>query len=133
MNQLPFEKVKHEVHVKKEAETDPNLGCEPDKRPIKELIDYGVVNIDKPAGPTSHEVSAYVQGILEINKSGHSGTLDPNVTGVLVVALATGTRVVHSLLKAGKEYVCVMHLHQYHPIIFFQMLVQRCYKLLPNV
>jgi H/ACA ribonucleoprotein complex subunit 4 len=111
MNQLPFEKVEYEVHVKKEAETDPSLGCEPDKRPIPELIDYGIVNIDKPAGPTSHEVSAFVQNILEIKKSGHSGTLDPNVTGVLAVALGAGTRIVQSLLKAGKEYICIMHVH----------------------
>ncbi|MFC1705034.1 RNA-guided pseudouridylation complex pseudouridine synthase subunit Cbf5 [Nanoarchaeota archaeon] len=111
MSQLPFEKVNHEVLVKKEAETDTNMGCEPDKRPVPELIDYGIVNIDKPEGPTSHEVSAFVQGILEIKKSGHSGTLDPNVTGVLPVALGAGTRIVQSLLKAGKEYICIMHIH----------------------
>ena len=111
MSKLPFEKVKRELHVKKESETDPKLGCEPDKRAIPELIDYGIVNIDKPAGPTSHEVSAFVQTILEINKSGHSGTLDPNVTGVLPVALESGTRIVQSLLKAGKEYICIMHIH----------------------
>ncbi|MBW2980595.1 RNA-guided pseudouridylation complex pseudouridine synthase subunit Cbf5 [Candidatus Woesearchaeota archaeon] len=111
MSQLPFEKVKREVLVKKEAETDPKLGSEPDKRPINELIDYGVVNIDKPEGPTSHQISAFVQEILNINKSGHSGTLDPNVTGVLPVALGSGTRIVQSLLKAGKEYICIMHIH----------------------
>lgn len=111
MSKLPFENIKSEVLVKKETEIDPKLGCEPDKRPVPELIEYGVVNLDKPAGPTSHEVSAFVQGILGINKSGHSGTLDPNVTGVLPVALGRGTRIVQSLLKAGKEYICIMHVH----------------------
>jgi len=75
------------------------------------LFDFGVVNIDKPSGPTSHQVSAYVKKILNISKSGHSGTLDPKVTGVLPIAVGRGTRVVQSLLTAGKEYVCVMHIH----------------------
>ncbi len=111
MNQLPFEKIKHDVFVKKESTTDISMGCAPDKRPVPELIDYGIVNIDKPEGPTSHEVSAYIQGILGVNKSGHSGTLDPNVTGVLPVALGSATRIVQTLLKAGKEYICIMHVH----------------------
>ena len=111
MSKLPFEKVKREVLVKKESETDSELGSEPDKRAVPELIDYGIINIDKPEGPTSHEVSAFVQDILKINKSGHSGTLDPNVTGVLPIALGRATRIVQTLLKAGKEYVCIMHVH----------------------
>ncbi|MBW2984401.1 RNA-guided pseudouridylation complex pseudouridine synthase subunit Cbf5 [Candidatus Woesearchaeota archaeon] len=111
MSKSPFEKVKREVLVKKESETDSELGSEPDKRAVPELIDYGIINIDKPEGPTSHEVSAFVQDILKINKSGHSGTLDPNVTGVLPIALGRATRIVQTLLKAGKEYVCIMHVH----------------------
>ena len=54
----------------------------------------------------------YVQKILGIKKSGHSGTLDPNVTGVLPVALQKSTKIIQTLLKAGKEYVCIMHLHK---------------------
>jgi H/ACA ribonucleoprotein complex subunit 4 len=97
--------------VKKEAITSPNYGRKPEERSTKELLDYGIVNIDKPSGPSSHQVSAYVKKILRIEKSGHSGTLDPKVTGVLPVALGKGTRIVQSLLTAGKEYVCLMQVH----------------------
>ena len=73
---LPFENIKREILVKRRAETSEKFGCLPDKRSVTELINYGVVNIDKPKGPTSHQVSAYVQNILGISKSGHSGTLE---------------------------------------------------------
>ncbi len=111
MSELPFETIKRTVLIKKETETSGKFGINPEERPIEKLIEYGVVNIDKPAGPTSHQVSAYVKQILHINKAGHSGTLDPNVTGVLAVALGRATKVVQGLLTAGKEYVCIMHLH----------------------
>ena len=91
---LPFEKVKRKIFVKKEAKTDAKLGCIPEKRKTEEIITYGVVNINKPQGPTSHQVSDFVQKILHINKSGHSGTLDPHVHGVLLVVLCRSTRIV---------------------------------------
>src|SRR3989338_1939583 len=108
---LPFEKAEKEVFVKKQAETDPNQGINPEERPTEELINYGIINLNKPRGPSSHQVSAYVQQILGIDKAGHSGTLDPHVTGVLPIALGKATRIVQTLLKAGKEYVGIMHLH----------------------
>ena len=111
-NLLPFEKISRKIIVRKEAETNPNLGCKPEERTTEEIINYGIVNINKPKGPTSHQVSDYVQKILHINKSGHSGTLDPATTGVLPVALGQGTRIVQALLTAGKEYVAIMHLHK---------------------
>src|SRR3989344_5500682 len=111
-NLLPFEQIKRSILVKKEAETEEKYGCNPNERKTEELVQYGVVNIDKPKGPTSHQVSDYVQKILSIEKSGHSGTLDPAVTGVLPVALQRATRVVEYLLTAGKEYVAIMHLHK---------------------
>ncbi len=112
MNKLPFEKIKREVLIKKQAETAPEIGQDINKRPVDELINYGIINLDKPKGPTSHQVSDYVQRILKIKKSGHSGTLDPGVTGVLPIATEIATRVVQALLKAGKEYVGIMHLHK---------------------
>ncbi|MBN2111780.1 RNA-guided pseudouridylation complex pseudouridine synthase subunit Cbf5 [Candidatus Woesearchaeota archaeon] len=115
VTKLPFEKIERELFVKKKAETSPKFGIDPDKRPVDELINFGIVNINKPKGPTSHQVSAYVQKILKIKKSGHSGTLDPKVTGVLPVALGRGTRIVQVLLNAGKEYVCLMHVHKEIP------------------
>lgn len=109
--ELPFQKIKRTVLVKKESDTDSKYGGDPDNRPMDALIDYGIINIDKPRGPTSHQVSDYLKRILHVSKAGHSGTLDPNVTGVLPTATGRGTRVVDALLKAGKEYVGIMHLH----------------------
>lgn len=74
---LPFEKVKRSVIVKQEAQTSSSYGCRPEERPAKEMLNYGVINLNKPSGPTSHQISDYVQRILHIEKAGHSGTLDP--------------------------------------------------------
>lgn len=112
MAMLPFEKIKREVLIKKEEETNPQYGCYPEKRPITELIRNGVINLDKPAGPTSHQVSAWVKKILNTSKAGHGGTLDPAVTGILPVCLENATKVVQAFLHAGKEYVTLMHLHK---------------------
>jgi H/ACA ribonucleoprotein complex subunit 4 len=112
MDKLPFEDIKREILVKKETETSWDYGKDPEKRDIEELINYGIVNINKSSGPTSHQVSDYVQRILGIKKSGHSGTLDPGVTGVLPIALEKATRIVQTLLKSGKEYVCLMYVHK---------------------
>ncbi|KAG0195388.1 centromere/microtubule-binding protein cbf5, partial [Mortierella sp. GBA30] len=72
---------------------------------------YGVINLDKPANPSSHEVVAWVRRILRVEKTGHSGTLDPKVTGCLIVCIDRATRLVKSQQGAGKEYVCVLRLH----------------------
>lgn len=111
-NLLPSEKIKRKILIKKEAETSPDYGILPENRATEEIINYGIVNIDKPRGPTSHQVSAYVQNILKIKKAGHSGTLDPNVTGLLPIALGRATKIVQALLHSGKEYVAIMHLHK---------------------
>jgi len=115
MGNLPFETLKREIWTKKDCETSDKFGCKPKDRPAESLFNYGIVNIDKPKGPTSHQVSAYVQKILKIKKSGHSGTLDPKVTGVLPTALGKSTRAVQVLLIAGKEYICLMHIHKEVP------------------
>jgi len=80
-------------------------------RKMSELLKNSLVIIDKPAGPTSHQVSDFVKKILSGDKAGHLGTLDPNVTGVLPVALDNGTKIIQALLNAGKEYICLMHVH----------------------
>ncbi len=91
--------------------TDYKWGKSPLKRTIDELIKYGVINLDKPANPTSHEVVSYIKKIFDIAKAGHSGTLDPAVTGVLPTALQEATKILNTLLLSGKEYVCNMTLH----------------------
>jgi len=60
-------------------------GCSPLKRPIKDYLHGGFINLDKPANPSSHEVVAWIKRILRVEKTGHSGTLDPKVTGCLIV------------------------------------------------
>ena len=110
MNKLPSE-IKRETSVKSEDTTDESFGKRPQERDIQEYINKGVINLDKPAGPTSHEVTSWVKKILEIEKAGHSGTLDPNVTGLLPIMLGEATKAVDALLTAGKEYVCLMKLH----------------------
>lgn len=86
-------------------------GWSPLKRPITEYIRYGIINLDKPANPSSHEVVAWIKRILKVEKTGHSGTLDPKVTGSLVVCIERATRLVKSQQGAGKEYVCILRLH----------------------
>ncbi|MBI4441252.1 RNA-guided pseudouridylation complex pseudouridine synthase subunit Cbf5 [Candidatus Woesearchaeota archaeon] len=112
MDRLPFEPVNEPVLVKRKVVTSPKFGCKPEERGIDTLLHYGIFNVDKSRGPTSHQVSAYVQQILGLNKAGHSGTLDPKVTGVLPIAVGEATKIVQSLLLAGKEYVALMHLHK---------------------
>ena len=70
----------------------------------------GIIVIDKPRGPSSHEVAAWVGKMLGC-QVGHAGTLDPQVSGVLLVMLGNAVRLAPLLLKHTKEYVCLMRLH----------------------
>lgn len=78
-----------------------------------ELKRYGVINLDKPSNPSSHEVVAWIKRILKVDKTGHSGTLDPKVTGCLITCINNATRLVKAQQSAGKEYVAVVKLHQH--------------------
>jgi H/ACA ribonucleoprotein complex subunit 4 len=106
----PWENTR-ELRIKAEDTTDPKHGHKPSERPAEEYIRYGVINLDKPAGPTSHEVAAWTKKIMHLTRIGHGGTLDPKVTGVLPVTLEDSTKIFQALLHSGKEYVCVMKLH----------------------
>jgi H/ACA ribonucleoprotein complex subunit 4 len=101
-----------EIIIKRKADTSPKYGSSPYTRSVEELLQYSIINLNKPKGPTSHQVSYYVQKVMNIAKAGHSGTLDPGVTGVLPIAIGRGTRIVQALLPSGKEYVCIMHIHK---------------------
>ena len=110
----PWE-IKHTLQVKAEEETDPRYGCKPTERPADDYIKFGVINLDKPSGPSSHEVTAWTKRLLGLGHAGHGGTLDPKVTGVLPITLEEATKIVQALLLSGKEYVCVMRLHSDAP------------------
>lgn len=64
----------------------------------------GVINLDKPSNPSSHEVVAWLRRILRVEKTGHSGTLDPKVTGCLIVCIDRATRLVKSQQGAGTHF-----------------------------
>ncbi|CAH8610775.1 unnamed protein product [Heterobilharzia americana] len=92
-----------------EADT---TGYSPLHRPLDEYIKSGVINLDKPCNPSSHEVVAWVKRALGASKTGHSGTLDPKVSGCLIVCIDRATRLVKSQQSAGKEYICIFRLHE---------------------
>lgn len=94
-----------EWYTREEAETSEEFGSIPENRSIDELLEKGIVLVDKPFGPTSQQVSTWIRKELDLKKSGHFGTLDPNATGVLPVGINQGTRLSKALSKADKEYV----------------------------
>ncbi|TFG96322.1 RNA-guided pseudouridylation complex pseudouridine synthase subunit Cbf5 [Candidatus Thorarchaeota archaeon] len=101
-----------EVIAKASGTTNPEYGFSSlDNLPLEYLLENGVIALDKPAGPTSHEVATWVRKILNVDRVGHGGTLDPGVTGVLPTGVGNATKAMQALLYAGKEYVCVLELH----------------------
>lgn len=86
------------------------------KKSIRELLEFGIINIDKSSGPTSFSVSEFVCKKLKLRKTSHFGTLDPKVTGVLPVALNRACKLTGYFLGEDKEYVGVMRLHEDVPI-----------------
>lgn len=77
----------HKMNVLSTHYTPIPAGSTPLKRALKEYLKYGVIILDKPSNPSSHEVVSWVKKILNVERTGHSGTLDPKVTGVLIVCL----------------------------------------------
>jgi len=88
------------------------FGASPLKRDLSNYVKSGFLNIDKPSNPSSHEVVAWIKRILRVEKTGHSGTLDPKVTGCLIVCIDRATRLAKSQQGAGKEYVAIYRLHE---------------------
>ncbi len=76
-------------------------GSSPLNRPIEDYVKAGCINLDKPVNPSSHEVVAWIKRILRVQKTGHSGTLDPKVSGCLIVCIEKATRLVKSQQTAG--------------------------------
>ncbi|MDR2874166.1 MAG: RNA-guided pseudouridylation complex pseudouridine synthase subunit Cbf5 [Methanobrevibacter sp.] len=101
----------NELFIKSKSKTNPEYGYIPENRPILDYLDKGVINLDKPSGPTSHEIDSWVKIILGVGKTGHGGTLDPKVTGILPIGLNSATRVMQLLSYASKGYVAIMTLH----------------------
>ena len=94
----------------------------PDDRSPAELLTFGVVNLDKPPGPSSHQVSGWLRDAVDetladagveaaIDRAAHAGTLDPKVTGCLPIMLGDATRLAQVFLEGSKEYVAVLECH----------------------
>jgi H/ACA ribonucleoprotein complex subunit 4 len=69
-------KTERKLLMRAEDRTNPKYGRVPSERPAEDYMQYGVINLDKPAGPTSHEVAAWVKRILKLQAVGHGGTLE---------------------------------------------------------
>lgn len=99
---------------------DPNAipdkwGVKPSDRSIGDLLQGGVIALDKPSGPTSHQVTAWARNVTHIDKVGHGGTLDPYVSGVLPICIGKAVRLTDIVLSSDKEYICLMRLHADRP------------------
>lgn len=94
--------------------TDESQGTRYDARSIEQALRYGLILLDKPPGPTSHETVAWTKRILGLEKIGHSGTLDPQVSGVLPLGLGEATKALGVLLLAPKEYCVLGRIHGAH-------------------
>ncbi|MEK6823479.1 MAG: RNA-guided pseudouridylation complex pseudouridine synthase subunit Cbf5 [Nanoarchaeota archaeon] len=79
---------------------------------LKELLEFGIINIDKSSGPTSFNISDFVRKKLNLRKTSHLGTLDPKVTGVLPIALNRACKLTGFFLGEDKEYVGIMRMHE---------------------
>jgi len=82
------------------------------KKLLKDLLEFGIINIDKSSGPTSFNISDFVRKKLNSRKTSHFGTLDPKVTGVLPIALNRACKLTGYFLGEDKEYIGIMRIHE---------------------
>ena len=90
-----------------EATTDDAIGTYPDQKTIEQRLESGFFLLDKGAGPTSHQVAAWVRDMLELPRLGHGGTLDPFATGVLPLMSGKAMRLTKQILEHNKTYIAV--------------------------
>ena len=86
---------------------------------VQELLEFSIINIDKPSNPTSFTVSDFARRTLKelgVKKTSHFGTLDPKVSGVLPIALNRACKLTGFFLGEDKEYVGIMRLHEQVPV-----------------
>jgi tRNA pseudouridine55 synthase len=102
----------------------PEIRAPPDDRSLDSLLAFGVVNLDKPPGPSAHQVTAWVRDLAHVDRAAHAGTLDPKVTGCLPVLLGDATRMAQVFLEGVKEYVAVLELHGPAPMDLDQVIAE---------
>ncbi len=106
-----FEKFETDVLVLREEDSSKRFGSVPSERPLKVYLKYGFIVLDKPQGPSSHEVAAWVRKMFGQERAGYSGTLDPAVSGILPIGLGDATKALSALLLGPKEYIAVARIH----------------------
>lgn len=94
------------------ATTNPAVGTMPDQRTVEQRLAGGFILLDKPAGPTSHQVAAWARDLFELERLGHGGTLDPFATGVLPLMAGKAMKVTKKILNHKKSYICVFRFAQ---------------------
>ncbi len=92
-------------------------------KPMKELLNFSLINIDKPAGPTSYSISEFLKRQLKLNKTSHMGTLDPKVTGVLPITLGRACKLAGYFIRHDKTYVGILQTHKEQKIEELQKLI----------
>ena len=92
------------------SSTSAPYGTPPSMRSVQDLLKSGIIVINKQAGPSSHQVAAWLRDSFELEATGHGGTLDPNVTGVLPVSMGRASKVIKVLQESSKEYICNLRL-----------------------
>ena len=92
------------------SSTNAPYGTPPSMRSVDDLLKSGIIIINKQAGPSSHQVAAWLRDSFELESTGHGGTLDPNVTGVLPVSIGRASKVIKVLQESSKEYICHLKL-----------------------
>lgn len=96
------------VHVFDAApKTDDAFGSVPDERTLEQRLASGFILVDKPAGPTSHQLAAWARDLLGLDRLGHGGTLDPFATGVLPLMAGRCMKITNKILKHKKTYIAV--------------------------
>ncbi len=84
---------------------DTRFNCKNSSAPVRSISPYdGILLVDKPSGPTSHDIVAAIRGRFRFNKVGHGGTLDPQATGLLVILLGKGTKLSNRFAGSDKNY-----------------------------
>lgn len=97
-------------------------------KPIKELLNFGILNIDKPSGPTSFYISDFIRRKLSkfgLKKTSHFGTLDPKVTGVLPIALGRACKLTGFFIGHNKTYVGILKTHKEQDIKNLQEIINK--------
>ena len=85
-----------------------NHGIDPENLSIEQRLASGFILLDKPPGPTSHQIASWVRDLLGLDRLGHGGTLDPFATGVLPLMAGKSMKLTKGILKTDKTYIAVV-------------------------